>query len=147
MEFKDLENVLLEQISALNSVSIEPNDAAEYEMLSLDYTEKDNRKWVAWISEVLKTARTFEIHCWNEETEWIELALRFGERKDADWRYGKVVTGLVTPEFIQILLTHPKPTDTEIYNKMTPFFTIALDHVFWSAHYGTELSILDNNVI
>ncbi len=28
----------------------------------------------------------------------------------------------------------------EIYNKMMPFFTIALDNGFWSSHYGTELT-------
>ena len=54
--------------------------------------------------------------------------------------YGKIIAGKVTPDFTAFLLGLPKPTDTEVYNKMTPFFTIALDNGFWSAHYGTELS-------
>ena len=88
----------------------------------------------------LKTAKTFEIHCWAEETECIELALQYGKQKDTDWQYGKIIVGDVTPEFCTFLLGLPKPTDTELYNKMTPFFTISLDNGFWSEHYGTELT-------
>lgn len=35
------------------------------------------------------------------------------------------------PEFIAFLLGQPKPTETDIYNKMTQFFTITLDNSFW----------------
>ena len=38
-----------------------------------------------------------------------------------------------------MLLDLPKPTDTEIYNKMTPFFNVFLDDNFDSSHYGTEI--------
>ena len=38
-----------------------------------------------------------------------------------------------------MLLGLPKPTDTEIYNKMTPFFNVFLDSNFDSSHYGTEI--------
>lgn len=48
------------------------------------------------------------------------------------------VTGTVTDEFREMLLGLPKPLDTEIYNKMTPFFQIFLDDDFQSCHYGTE---------
>ena len=94
------------------------------------------------MSDALKTARVFEIHCWEEETEQINLPLQHGVLKDADWKYGKIITGSVTPEFCAFLLGLTKPTDTELYNKMTPFFTIALDNGFWSEHYGTELNCL-----
>ncbi len=139
--FKDLESALTEQISSLKSATMEPSETAVYESISFDYTEKDHSKWLAYISQALKTAKTFEIHCWNEETEWIGLALQYGKLKENDWQYGKMIAGDVTPEFIQLVCTQPKPADTEIYNKMTPFFTIALDNGFWSEHYGTELNI------
>lgn len=46
----------------------------------------------------------------------------------------------MTPEFISMILEMPKPTDVEIYNKMTPFFNIFLDDTkFQSSHYGTEI--------
>ena len=107
----------------------------------LDGTEKDNSVWLSSIKEAIKSAKHFEIHCWNEETEWIELALKYGKLKDDDWRHGKIITGDVTPEFAQMLLRQPKPTDTEIYNKMTPFFGVNLGDRFQSCHYGTELYI------
>ena len=48
------------------------------------------------ISGYLKQAKSFEIHCWNEETEWIELALEYGRVKEDDWKYGKIIIGDVT---------------------------------------------------
>ena len=36
------------------------------------------------------------------------------------------------------LVADLKPTDTEIYNKMTPFFNVFLDDRFQSSHYGIE---------
>ena len=102
--------------------------------------EPTNHRWKEIMAEKLKTASTFEIHCWTEETEEIAMALSFGIRKESTWQYGKIIAGKVTPEFTSFLLGLPKLTDTEIYNKMTPFFTIALDNGFWSEHYGTELN-------
>lgn len=108
----------------------------------LDRTEKDNSKWLELITEALKTAKRFEIHCWNEETDWIEFVLQYGTLQESDWRYGKIIEGDVTPEFISMILDMPKPTDVEIYNKMTPFFNIFLDDAkFQSSHYGTEIYI------
>ena len=106
-----------------------------------DRTEKDNSKWLELLKEALKTAKTFEIHCWNGEDEWIAVALRYGKLKESDWTYGKMITGEVTPQFADMLLTMPKPQDTEIENKMTPFFNVFLDSGFQSSHYGTEVVI------
>lgn len=41
-----------------------------------------------------------------------------------------------------ILLHTAKPSDTEIYNKMTPFFSIFFENGFSSEHYGTKFHIL-----
>jgi len=109
-----------------------------YELVAFDGVERGNQNWLALIEPYLKTAKTFEIHCWNEEVEWIALAAQYGQLKNDDWKYGKIVTGAVTQEFADMLLHQPKPTDTEIYNKMTPFFSVFLDDCFQSCHYGTE---------
>ncbi len=140
VEMKDLEKALTGLIGDLKSAPFEPNEAKEFWAVYLDRSEKDNGKWLTYMSEALETATTFEIHCWNEEPEWIDFALRYGKLKDDDWRYGKIIVGEVTPEFVKMLMEQPKPSDIEIYNKMTPFFTIALDNGFWSSHYGTELT-------
>ena len=108
----------------------------------LDRTEKDNLRWLSLIEEAIRTAKCFEIHCWNEEKDWITFALQYGTLKESTWRYGKIIEGEVTPEFIAMVLEMPKPTDIEIYNKMTPFFNIFLDDIkFQSCHYGTEIYI------
>lgn len=133
-----LEKALSGAIMNLKPAPI-PDESLECELVTLDRGETDNAKWLAYITAALKDAKTFEIHCWNEESEWIELALRYGTLKDDDWQYGKIITGDVTPEFVQMLLGQLKPTDTEIDNKMTPFFNVFLGDKFQSCHYGTEL--------
>ena len=140
MVFEDLKKALSGVIMDLKPAPI-PDETIEFEEVTLDRSEVDNSKWVSYITAVLKDAKTFEIHCWNEETEWIELALQYGSLKDDDWRHGKIIAGDVTPEFVQMLLSQPKPIDTEIENKMTPFFNVFLDDRFQSCHYGTELYI------
>ena len=139
-ERKNLEHALAGLISELKPAPFLPENAVEHRSIELDGTEKTNSRWMAYMSDALKTAKTFEIHCWAEETECIDLALQYGKQKDTDWRYGEIIAGDVTPEFCAFLLGLPKPTDTELYNKMTPFFTISLDNGFWSEHYGTELT-------
>ena len=138
MVFEDLKKALSGAIMDLKPAPI-PDAAVEFEEVTLDRSETDNSKWLSYITAALKNVKTFEIHCWNEETEWIELALRSGRLKEDDWQHGKIITGDVTPEFVQMLLGQPKPTDTEIDNKMTPFFNVFLGDKFQSCHYGTEL--------
>ena len=140
MIFDDLKKALSEAIQDLKPAPI-PDNLVEHEYVTLDRDETDNSKWLSYITAALDGAKTFEIHCWNEETDWIELALQYGKLKDDDWRHGKIITGDVTPEFVQMLLSQSKPTDTEIENKMTPFFNVFLDGKFQSCHYGTELDI------
>lgn len=140
MERKDLNKARSEWRDELTSAPFPPENAAAHWSMEFDGNEADNSKWLAYMSDALKTAQTFEIHCWNEETECISLALRYGELKNADWQYGKIITGEVTPDFTAFLLGLPKPSDTEIYNKMTPFFSIFLDNDFRSEHYGTEIT-------
>ena len=140
MAFEELRNALSGAIMDLKPAPI-PDEVIEFEEVTLDRSETDNSKWLSYITAALKNAKIFEIHCWNEENEWIELALQYGKLKDDDWQYGKIISGDVTPEFVQTLLGQPKPTDTEIYNKMTPFFNVFLDDKFQSCHYGTELDL------
>lgn len=139
MAFEDLKKALTEQIMNLKPAPAAPDNSVELESVYFDGTEPDNSKWLELIRARVKTAKTFEIHCWNEETEWIELALQYGALKEGDWQHGKIVTGTVTPEFVDMLLNMPKPADREIYNKMTPFFNVFLDDTFQSCHYGTEI--------
>lgn len=94
--------------------------------------------WRTMMQTKLEKAKNFQIHCWNEETQAIDAALQYGTLQPCDWGWGKIIAGPVTPEFTRFLLTMPQPTDREIYDKRTPFFSIVLDGIFCSEHYGTE---------
>ena len=108
--------------------------------MQLNINSSSNNEWKKIMKEKLSTAKKFEIHCWNEEEQEIKIALKYGTLMEYPWSYGKVIVGDVTEEFKSFILNQPKPTDTEIYNKMTIFFTINLDNTFWSEHYGTEIN-------
>ena len=136
---KELINKLTVLVDELKPAPVEPVESKLTESAYFDYTEKDNTRFLALITDALKNAKIFEIHCWNEESEWIGLALEYGKLKEDDWKYGKIITGEVTAEFIEMILSQPKPTDIEAANKMTPFFNVFLDDTFQSSHWGTEI--------
>jgi len=137
--FKNIESSLTGLIADLKPAPAEPVESKLTESVYFDYSEKDNTHFLALLTDALRNAKTFEIHCWNEETEWIELALKYGNLKEDDWKYGKIITGEVTAEFAEMLLAQPKPIDIEAANKMTPFFNIFLDDTFQSSHWGCEI--------
>ena len=132
------EDTLKDLIGGMAVNPAAPTETVERQAVYLDRSETTDSRWKALVAERLKTAKTFEIHCWNEEPEWIALALKYGAQKEDDWQYGKIITGAVTPELCEKLLGIPKPVDRTICNKMTPFFQIFLDGDFQSCHYGTE---------
>jgi len=67
--------------------------------------------------------------------------MQFGHKVTSTWRDGTVIQGRITKEFLSYLTESEKPEDTEIYNKMTPFFTIVFGNKLHSEHYGTEIII------
>ena len=70
-----------------------------------------------------------------------KAALQFGYKVTSSWKGGTVIQGRITKEFLSYLTESKKPQDTEIYNKMTPFFTIVFGNTLHSSHYGTEIVI------
>ena len=136
---KELINKISALVDDLKPAPAEPVESKLTEAVYFDYSEKGNTRFLALLTDALKNAKTFEIHCWNEETAEIALALQYGKLKESDWTYGKIITGEVTAAFTEMLLSQPKPTDIEAANKMTPFFNIFLDDTFQSSHWGTEI--------
>ena len=98
-----------------------------------------------WWNEIVKACAVvgdpFEIHCWYDERSELQQALRYGQQAKSNWHGGYVVKGRITREFLAYLTEASKPIDTEIYNKMTPFFTIQFGDRLYSEHYGTEMTI------
>ncbi len=108
---KQLHSVLESQMEALEPAPFQPVDEAEWEWetFSFDGTEEDNSAWLALISEYIRTAKSFEIQCWEDEVEEMILALQYGEIKPSDWKKGTIVEGTVTTEFIRMVLLWKVP--------------------------------------
>ena len=117
-------------------------DNSQIEIQMIDNSLQDNHYWKKLISMFAMVGLKFEIHCWNEETEEIKNALKFGKKKSTDWEFGTIIEGVVDKKFIEMIYHTAKPLDVAIYNKMTPFFSIFFENGFSSEHYGTELHIL-----
>ena len=85
----------------------------------------------------------FAIHCWRDEEEALEQALRFGRIQPSDWAYGTCVTGKVTEDFAQALLAGAQfqREGPDSSAQMTPFFNVFLGSSFSSSHYGRELDV------
>ena len=101
----------------------------------------DKRWWNDLVKACAVVGDTFEIHCWSDETDEIVAALKYGQKVKTFWSGGTEIRGRITREFLSFLTETKKPTDTEIYNKMTPFFTIVFGNKLHSEHYGTEIII------
>lgn len=101
----------------------------------------DKRWWNALVRACAVIGDPFEIHCWFDERAELALARRYGCQSACNWHGGTVVRGRITREFLDFLTGADKPADNEIYNKMTPFFTIQFGHRLYSEHYGTEMTI------
>ncbi|MBE6039261.1 MAG: hypothetical protein E7218_08745 [Anaerofustis stercorihominis] len=113
-------------------------------MQSIYYHDYENdypyfEMWQKYMKEYLEKTNTFELHIWNEETELIEFALKYGNIKDDPWKYGKIITGAVDARFIEMILSTAEKIYDGVFHKMTPFFSIFLDDIFESSHWGTEI--------
>jgi hypothetical protein len=117
-------------------------DKLQIEIQMVDNSLNDNHYWKKLISMFAVVGLKFEIHCWKEEREEINAAMKFGKEKITDWELGTIFEGVIDDKFIDMLNQTAKPLDTEIYNKMTPFFSIFFENGFYSEHYGTEFHIL-----
>lgn len=95
--------------------------------------------WKELVRYFVHSGDGLEIRCWKEETAEIRKAASYGEPVEDNYEVS--VKGTVSEELISELLAE-NPTDKSIYNKMTKYFTINVEHEqrkFCSAHYGTEM--------
>lgn len=112
---------------------------SSYILVNRNYDDKQ------WWNDIVRACAVigdpFEIHCWSDEKAEIQAALKYGHKETSSWSDGTVIRGKITREFLTFLTEAAKPTDTDIYNKMTPFFTIFFGNRLHSEHYGTEIII------
>ena len=103
----------------------------------------DSDWWKELIKYFLRVGDSLEIRCWKEESDEIQQASRYGNLTDDNYEVS--IKGIVSEQFISELLSE-NPTDKSIYNKMTKYFTINVEREgikFCSAHYGTEIYLID----
>jgi hypothetical protein len=97
--------------------------------------------WKSIIKHFFKVGDNFEIRCWKEETEEILQAQQYGTATDEGNEIS--IKGVLTDKLLLELMTD-NPSDKDIYNKMTKYFTINVKNELCdicSAHYGTEMYI------
>ena len=97
--------------------------------------------WSTIIRHFIKEGDAFEIRCWKEEADEIMEASLYGTAIEDGYEVS--IKGRVTKTLLEKLLTD-KPSDKNIYNKMTKYFTIHIKNDLcdiWSEHYGTEMVI------
>ncbi len=135
--FSSLSDALHDLIPSLKPAPELPCEI-RHDVICFDRTEPDSSRWKALLAAQLPLSDHFEIHCWQEETEEIALALQYGCVKPFDWQYGTVIEGRITPEFCDMLLNTPPFSEDDVVFKLTPFFSLFLSSGFSSAHYGTE---------
>ena len=98
--------------------------------------------WKELVKYFVQVGDNLEIRCWKEEVAEIQQASFYGNPTEDNYEVS--IKGIVSEELISELLSE-NPTDKSIYNKMTKYFTINVEHEqrkFCSAHYGTEMYLI-----
>ena len=101
--------------------------------------------WKTIIHHFIRAGDNFELRCWKEETQEILQAKRYGEAIENG---NEISIKGILPDALLSELMEEDPTDKEIYNKMTKYFTINVKNELCdlcSAHYGTEMYIAINS--
>ena len=109
--------------------------------LQMIYNKVSSLWWREVVSHFINEGDRFDIRCWKEEIEEIDVASKYGCPVDDINEIS--IKGVVSSELITELLSD-EPKDRSIYNKMTKYFTINVyseKTFFCSAHYGTEIYI------
>ena len=98
--------------------------------------------WKELVKHFVQVGDKLEIRCWKEEVLEIQQATSYGNPTEDNYEVS--IKGIVSEALISELLSE-NPTDKSIYNKMTKYFTINVEHEqikFCSAHYGTEMYLI-----
>ena len=80
MDLKDLEETLAGLIGEIKPLPLVRDGSTEYELILLDGTEKDHRKWLAYMAEALKTANTLKSTAGTKKRNgwiWLSVTAKF----------------------------------------------------------------------
>ena len=115
-------------------------------LISADSNVMDNHWWKKLFRMHAAVGEYFEIHCWNDEKDALQVAETFGKAACYTIPDLKIVHGHLTERLITYMEHCMKPIECECYNKMVPFFTIRIGDHFSSEKYGTEIILRSRSV-
>ena len=115
--------------------------------LSTCNIKMNNDWWNQIFTLVAGRCSSFRVHCWNDEISEISRIKQFGNVLNTSWEHGVIIEGQISDSFIDSITSLYVATQRNGCNMMTPFFTIELDGVFSSSHYGTEVFIENINLV
>lgn len=98
---------------------------------------EDYSWWVALVRKVASGSDTFEIRCWNDEPEAIQIGKRYGEQIENETTQEFVFKGPLSETFLEEICENGLDEKGAL-----KYFTINFYHgdklLFHSGHYGTE---------
>ena len=78
----------------------------------------NNKLWKNLFIHYASKGESFEIRCWDEEIESIELISKFGTAQKSKTTKEIIITGDITNEFIDLIVKEKMSVDQNIYNKV-----------------------------
>ena len=112
------------------------------EILALDATEPDNQRWKALVEQYAKPPLPLKSTAGTKKQSGSRLRCNTAITSKPIGRSARSFPGRSRRNFSKCFSACPNHRH-EIYNKMTPFFSIFFDNGFSSEHYGTELHVCE----
>ncbi len=108
-------------------------------MISVQWIDPVDRDWhQRLIRHFAKPGMEFELQCWQEETEAIELAKSVAQQVPTEWKGGCVFRGIVSEENLAVLSLARKVE--KCWEECSLFFAILVGGLSCE-HWGSELHI------
>lgn len=108
-------------------------------LISVEKPSVDYQLWKDIFKIFADPGEYFEIHCWKNENDEIQMASQFGEIACFDIPSIKIIHGTVNERFISFILNEEMSCETKFYNKIVPFYTVHIGNHFSIEDYGTRM--------
>ena len=108
-------------------------------LISVEKPSADYQLWKDIFKIFADPGEYFEIHCWKNENDEIQMASQFGEIACFDIPSITIIYGTVNERFIAFILNEEMPYEKKFYNKIVPFYTVHIGDHFSFEDYGTRI--------
>lgn len=108
-------------------------------LISVEKTSVNYQCWKDIFKIFANPGEYFEIHCWKNENDEIQMASQFGEIACFDIPSIKIIHGTVNERFIAFILNEDILCEKKFYNKIVPFYTVHIGDHFSFKDYGARM--------